>query len=176
MAVIGAAVLALGILMAAAGAWRLVDGIRNVPAEALPGRADAIVVFAGESDRFILGAELAQEGRAPVLVLSAARLPPQAEGWCEEPPAAVEVVCVVPRVDSTFGEAVAFADLARERGWGNVIGVTGNYHAQRAGMLLTRCFEGESRFALVDWPTPRWELTLDEARKTIGDWLWSRGC
>jgi len=37
------------------------------------------------------------------------------------------------------GEAAAFGALATERGWERVVPVTGDYHAQRASMLLSRC-------------------------------------
>lgn len=172
----GLAVLALlGVVVGVFG-WRLVDGIRNATGDALPERADAVVVFAGEDRRFELGRQLVEDGRAPVLVLSASRLPAVAEGWCQERTKSFEVVCLTPEPSSTGGEAAAFTQLARKRRWVNLIGVTGDYHAQRAGMLLTRCFVGEVSWALVDWPTPPWELTGSEVVKTIGDWMTSRGC
>ena len=154
IAVLGGALLA-SVLMA----WRVVDGIRHAGSDPLPARADAV-----------------DEGRAPVLVLSAGKLPAVASGWCSEADTDVEVICIVPEEDSTSGEARSFADLARTRGWDQIIGVTGDYHAQRAVMLLTRCYSGELAMALVDWPPPSRALTLDEARKTVGDWVLSREC
>lgn len=161
--------------LAVAG-WRLVDGVRTASADPLAGPADAVVVFAGEDRRFELGRQLAEEGLAPVLVLSAGRLPEVAAGWCDEPPVEVEVVCLVPDPSSTAGEAAAFAGLAAERDWGSVIAVTGDYHAQRASMLLSRCFDGDLAWSLVDWPTPSWSLTMSEVTKTVADWVGSRRC
>lgn len=166
--------------------WRLVDGIRSASSDSLPLPVDAVVVFAGEDRRFELGRELVEEGRAPVLVLSAGRLPKVAAGWCEAWPfggdspdsdrRSVEVVCLTPDPSSTAGEAAAFAELAAERGWGSVLAVTGDYHAQRASMLLSRCYDGDVSWALVDWPSPSWSLTLSELTKTVGDWVVSRIC
>lgn len=172
----GLAVVVLLVVVAGGLGWRLVDGIRTATQAPLPDQADAIVVFAGEDRRFALGRQLAEEGRAPVLVLSAGRLPSVAEGWCEEQATSFEVVCLVPEPSSTGGEAAAFARLAEERGWASLIGVTGDYHAQRAGMLLSRCFGGDLSWALVAWPTPSWELTRSEALKTVGDWATTHRC
>jgi len=174
--VVGVAVLGGVLLVSGMTAWRMVDGIRHAVSDPLPARADAVVVFAGEDDRFTLGRRLVEEGRAPVLVLSAGKLPAVASGWCGETRADVEVICVVPEEDATSGEARSFADLARAKGWDQLIGVTGDYHAQRAEMLLSRCYGGGLAMAVVDWPPPSRELTLDEARKTVGDWVLSRGC
>ncbi len=166
--------------------WRLVDGIRSASSDSLPLPVDAVVVFAGEDRRFELGRELVEDGAAPVLVLSAGRLPDVAEEWCKGAPvpteeadgvpSGVEVVCLVPEVSSTAGEAAAFGALATERGWERVVAVTGDYHAQRASMLLSRCYDGDLSWALVDWPSPSWSLTLSELTKTVGDWVVSRIC
>lgn len=173
---VGVGALTLLVLVTVVLGWRLVDGIRNATQGPLPDQADAIVVFAGEERRFELGRQLADQGRAPVLVLSAGALPGVADGWCEAQSSGFEVVCLVPEPASTGGEAAAFGQLAEERRWGTLIGVTGDYHAQRAGMLLSQCFGGEVSWALVDWPTPSRELTGSEFLKTIGDWVTSRDC
>ena len=174
--VVMALVVAVGVAGGIVLGWRLLDGIRHPAATPMSGQADAVVVFAGEERRFALGRDLVEAGQAPVLVLSAARLPALVAGWCDEQPVDFEVVCVVPDPTSTSGEASAFAALASERGWGSLLGVTGDYHAQRAGLLLSRCFDGELSWALVDWPTPSWSLTWSEGTKTAGDWLLSRSC
>ena len=177
--VVVAAGLGVVLLLVAGGGlavWRLVDGIRNATQAPLPEQADAVMVFAGEERRFELGRQLVEEGRAPVLVLSAGRLPEVARDWCDEQPATFAVVCVAPAPVSTSGEATAFAQLARDRGWASLIGVTGDYHAQRADMLLSRCFEGEVAWGLVAWPSPPWDLTASETLKTMVDWAGSRSC
>lgn len=174
--VAGLVVVTFAAVVIGVGFWRLVDGIRNPTVGPLPERADAVVVFAGEDRRFELGRQLVEEGRAPVLVLSASRLPPMAEGWCDEELTTFEVVCVIPESSSTAAEATVFARLARDREWGALLGVTGDYHAQRASMLLSRCFGGTASWSVVDWPTPPWALTRSEATKTLGDWLLSHEC
>lgn len=173
---VGVGTVCLLVLVTGVLSWRLVDGIRNATQGPLPDRADAVLVFAGEQRRFELGRQLAEEGRAPVLVLSAGALPAVAEGWCDEQSPDFEVVCVVPEPASTGGEAAAFGRLADERGWSTLIAVTGDYHAQRAGMLLSRCSGGSVSWALVDWPTPPRDLTASEFLKTMGDWATSRDC
>jgi uncharacterized SAM-binding protein YcdF (DUF218 family) len=142
--------------------WSAVQGIRNPPVDQLPESADAIVVFAGEAGRFTLGRELAEAGRAPVLVLNATALPEVAEGWCDEGLGDVDVVCLVPADDSTRGESAAFGALAAERGWASLIGVTADYHVQRAGLWLERCFSGQVAMAQLHWGTPTATLTARE--------------
>ena len=106
-----------------------------------PGRADAVVVFAGRRERLPAGVSLVRRGVAPVLVVSDG-----GDGhWGCPHPAGVPTVCVTPRPATTAGEARAFARLARERGWRVLVGVTSTYHARRAGLLLARCHDGEVR-------------------------------
>jgi uncharacterized SAM-binding protein YcdF (DUF218 family) len=142
--------------------WDSVQGIRNPPVDELPERADAVVVFAGEDGRFTLGRELVEAGRAPVLVLNATELPEVAEDWCEGFSGDVEVICLMPTDDSTRGEATAFGVLADDRQWTSVIGVTGDYHVQRAGFWLERCFSGEVSMAQLLWGEPPRELAMRE--------------
>ncbi len=143
-------------------AWTSVQGIRNPEVDQLPQDSDAVMVFAGETGRFTLGLELVEAGVAPVLVLNAFQLPAEAAGWCEEPIADVEVICLIPDDDSTWGEAKAFGELANRRGWASVVGVTADYHTQRAKMLLERCFSGDVWMAQLDWGEPATRLVRSE--------------
>jgi uncharacterized SAM-binding protein YcdF (DUF218 family) len=162
--IVGSLSLLMTVLMVASAwfVWDAVQGIRNPPVDQLPERADAVVVFAGEDGRFTLGRELVESGRAPVLVLNATELPETAEGWCEGFSGDVEVICLFPEEDSTRGEAVAFGKLAEDQGWTSLIGVTGDYHVQRAGLWLQRCFPGEVAMAQLDWGTPSLTLSTSE--------------
>ena len=63
--VAGALVILLGAFCAATG------GLFVWPAQGMPARVDAIVVLGGPGDRLGTGLELAHQGRAPVLVVSA---------------------------------------------------------------------------------------------------------
>lgn len=174
------ALASVGLLLVATGVavigWRVVDDIRNPSVAVAAASADAIVVFGGEERRFALARELVEAGRAPVLVLGAARLPRSAASWCDERTAAFEVVCVTPTEASTHSEVAAFGGLARRRAWDQIIGVTGNYHASRANMLLERCFDGQLSWELVDWSPLSWDLIKSEALKWTGNLLQPIDC
>lgn len=142
--------------------WSAVKGIRNPEVDQLLKRADAVVVFAGEDARFTLGRELVESGIAPVLVLNDVDLPDVAAGWCDEENKGFEVLCLTPVNGRTRGEAQAFGTLATEQRWDSVIGVTGDYHVQRAETLLRRCFNGKVTMAQVPWNEPRVGLIFEE--------------
>lgn len=128
------------------GVWlaALVSGVRNPPQEPLPERADAVIVFAGEGARFVAARQLAAEGLAGVLVLSAPDLPEVAQGWCDEvDPGPFEIRCVLPDPENTRGEGRMFADLADAEGWGQLVAVTSVSHVQRARTALEQCYAGE---------------------------------
>ncbi len=163
-AIIGFLAAALVLLSALLGifVWTAIQGIRNPAEDQLPADADAVMVFAGEDVRFTLARELVEAGVASVLVLNADALPELAAGWCEEDIRGVRVVCLSPPSQSTRGEAQVFGQLATEEGWSSIVGVTGDYHVQRAGALLRRCFDGEVAMAPVDWGEPVRSLTIDE--------------
>lgn len=143
----GLAVLAvLGALALAS----VVRGVHDPNVGPLPERADAIVVFAGEGQRHQLGRELAADGLAPILVISLGSQYSALDDVCgrTEP---YEVWCVDPDTENTRGEAQMFGRLAHENGWGSVVGVTGDYHVQRARTYLDRCYLGDLAFAAVPW-------------------------
>jgi hypothetical protein len=54
----------------------------------------------------------------------------------------VRVLCLHSEIDTTRGEARAFAELAGREGWRSVTVVTSSYHRHRAGLLVSRCFPG----------------------------------
>jgi uncharacterized SAM-binding protein YcdF (DUF218 family) len=141
--------LVLAVVMAAGFAW-VVHLVRSPSTGAIPGQADAIVVFAGEQARVVLALRLVDEGRADVLVVSDGEANPQVSGSCgqQEP---VRVLCPRPDPLDTRGEARMFARLAQENGWHDLIAVTGDYHLTRARLLLDRCWDGHTTFAPVRW-------------------------
>jgi uncharacterized SAM-binding protein YcdF (DUF218 family) len=117
------------------------------PATDAPGRADAVVVFAGgDGERQSEGIRLVREGVAPVLVISDGGEPgsPRAR-VCRERPAGLRLVCFSPDPATTRGEARRFAELADQQGWRSLVLVTSTYHALRAGLLLERCYDGQVR-------------------------------
>jgi uncharacterized SAM-binding protein YcdF (DUF218 family) len=112
-----------------------------------PGRADAVVVFAGgDGERQDEGERLVRQGVAPVLVISDGGLPGSDNArLCRERPAGLGLRCVSPDPATTRGEARAFADLAEREGWRSLVLVTSTYHLRRAELLLDRCYEGGLR-------------------------------
>jgi uncharacterized SAM-binding protein YcdF (DUF218 family) len=116
-----------------------------------PGRADAVVVFAGaDGERQAAGVRLVREGVAPVLVISDGGLPGSRNARvCRERPAGLRLVCLTPSPATTRGEARAFADLAEREGWSSLAMVTSTYHVRRASLLLDRCYQGRLRRVAV---------------------------
>lgn len=111
------------------------------------GRADAVLVHAGRTDRLDPGLEFVESGVASVLVVSDVgsdfgRGGRYLERLCrrEEP---FEVVCPVPQRSSTIGEARAFGALVEERGWKTVVVVTSRAHLTRARLAVSQCTDAE---------------------------------
>jgi uncharacterized SAM-binding protein YcdF (DUF218 family) len=140
------------------------------PATDEPGRADAVVVFAGgDGERQTEGLRLVRQGVAPVLVVSDGGEPdaPRAR-LCRQRPAGVRLYCFTPDPATTRGEARRFAELAGREGWRSLVLVTSNYHVLRAGLLLERCYDGQVR--RVGTPLRndhRWET----GQQLAGEWL-----
>jgi uncharacterized SAM-binding protein YcdF (DUF218 family) len=112
-----------------------------------PGRADAVVVFAGgDGERQQEGLRLVRRGVAPVLVISDGGQPRSSKArLCRERPAGLRLVCVSPHPATTRAEARQFGELAEREGWRSLVLVTSTYHVRRAGLLLGRCYDGRVR-------------------------------
>jgi hypothetical protein len=145
-----AVVAALIVIFAAATASVLIW-----PVEQTPARADAIVMLAGPGDRLPVALRLAQEHRAPVLVVS--------RGWmgyggpCPPPTPGVRTICFDPNPGNTRGEAEYVSALARRNAWHSLIVVATRPQAVRAQLLFSRCFTGQvsvatTPLALGSWP------------------------
>ncbi len=114
------------------------------PAVDNPTRADAVVVLAGgRGERIALGLRLMRERVAPALVLVGEHTEPAADELCRGGQPPFELVCLLPRPDSTRAEARAAAHLASERQWRSLVLVTSSYHVTRSRMILDRCFPGD---------------------------------
>ncbi|MGV0850938.1 YdcF family protein [Mycolicibacterium phlei] len=142
--------------------------------------ADAILVLAGEHDgREEYGIELARQGWAPTVVLSdpyreddavmnrvcPGRNDTNAE-LRRDNEADVEVVCMVPDLLTTRGEAIAMRQLADERSWTKIMVVTWRYHLPRARFVFRQCFSERPDATVMvavprtyDFSVPEWELT-----------------
>jgi uncharacterized SAM-binding protein YcdF (DUF218 family) len=162
-------VLAL-VLVAAAALAGLTYRLFVFPATDAPGRADAVVVFAGgDGERQAEGLRLVRQGVAPVLVISDGGEPdaPRAR-LCRQPPAGVRVYCFTPDPATTRGEARRFAELAGREGWRSLVLVTSTYHVLRAGLLLERCYDGRVR--RVGTPL-RNDHSWETGKQLAGEWL-----
>jgi uncharacterized SAM-binding protein YcdF (DUF218 family) len=142
--------LALVLVFAGATAWVLVW-----PPQGMPARVSAIVMLAGPGSRLPAALQLADEGRAPVLVVSQGF-----EGYgspCPPPPTGVKLICFDPKPASTRGEAEFVGRLAKQYRWSSVALVVSRPQATRARLLMERCFSGPvyvstAPLALSNWP------------------------
>lgn len=106
-----------------------------------PAPADAVVLLAGADDGRASHAHgLVEAGYAPVLLVSdpGGRFRRVVERLTEGPlrPSSAEVEVVHPDPRTTWGEALAVAGIARERGWSRVLVVTNRPHALRTGLWM----------------------------------------
>jgi len=157
----GLAALLAGTVLAAGLAvrWTLLPAT-VAPEETEP--ADAVVLFAGSSERLPAAVALMQASKAGVLVIPGGDRP----GWTDANRLCLdggtdgdgtpfEVLCPTPDPVTTRGEARVIGRLAAERGWQSVIAVTSTYHIARAELVLGRCFPGRIQAVGVDREMPR---------------------
>lgn len=126
---------------------------------------DAMVVLGGEHDgRELHGLQLAQQGLAPVLLLSNPYDDdPVMSQMCDRRIDKVEVICERPDPLTTGGEALFTHRLAAERNWHTFVIVTWRYHLPRARYVFSHCFADEPHtlimravpraydYSLLDW-------------------------
>ena len=139
--------------------------------DALPARADAIVVLSGGQHRLSEGVRLWRSGIAPTLAISDGRNPswPEANRMCGR----ARVRCFRPEPYSTRGEAQWTAD----QGWGTVIVVTSTYHVRRTRELFGRCFDGRVAVRGAEPPVDHFIVGVAwEWPKSAWYWGFSRGC
>ncbi|MEJ5363531.1 MAG: YdcF family protein [Desulfosoma sp.] len=106
-------------------------GIGNVP-----GKADAVVVFAGAAKRIQAGWDLVRSGAAPKIAVSPA-LPAQLSAYAQRfGPLPPDAVLPEPRARTTFENALLCREIIRDHGLKRVILVTSAYHAPRSYLLL----------------------------------------
>lgn len=123
------------------------------PIQGVPTKASAIVLLAGPGNRMPVALKLAQEKRAPVLVVSQGHL--GYGGPCPASTPGVRTICFEPDPGNTRGEAEYVGQLARKYGWRSLILVATPTQAVRAQLLVARCFSGPTYVATApvgDWP------------------------
>lgn len=119
-----------------------VDAIVVCGAGAHPARFEvAGMHLTGAADRIVMGLELSRLGKAPTLVLggSSSQFPEReilesetVRDWIVDRKLAQGEVIALPACADTHDEAVFTADLARQRGWRQVLLVTSANHMRRA--------------------------------------------
>jgi hypothetical protein len=128
------------------------------PVEWTPSTADAVVMLAGPGSRLPVALRLAEEQRAPVLVIS--------RGWigyggpCPPPTPGVRTICFDPDPGDTRGEAEQVGALARRYGWHSLIVVATRPQAVRAQLLLGRCFSGSVHVTTAPLPWDTWPYQI----------------
>lgn len=128
------------------------------PSGARVSSVDAVVVLSGDfGDRMERALELMSAGVAPVLVHAGTPDSLFVLELCDDKPHgyAFEVVCLLPRPDSTRAEARAVGELARERRWQSIAIVTTKFHAARAGTAFRRCVDARVRVVPTSGRSPR---------------------
>lgn len=110
------------------------------PAQGMPPHVSAVVMLAGPGDRLPVALRLAQEHRAPVLVVSQGQH--GYGGPCPPKPSGVELICFDPDPGNTRGEAEYLGRLAQRYHWNSVALVTTRAQDTRARILVGRCFAG----------------------------------
>lgn len=148
--------------------------------------ADAVVVFAGASERLPAALALMAAGKAEVLVIPNGTR----EGWSDanrlcaggridDHRVPFEVLCPVPDPVTTRGEARAIGEAAAQRRWQSVVAVTSSYHIARAELVLERCFPGRIQAVGVGSDLPGdlwWRLARHEVAGHLAFRLVFRGC
>jgi uncharacterized SAM-binding protein YcdF (DUF218 family) len=128
------------------------------PAEGVPARVDAIVMLAGPGNRLPVALRLAQEHRAPVLVIS--------RGWqgyggpCPSAPRGVTLICFDANPGDTRGEAEYIGRLAERYHWSSIALVTTRPQDTRARILVQRCFSGTVYVATAPLPLGNWPYQI----------------
>ena len=129
------------------------------PPTGMPERVDAIVVLGGQGHRLDYGLQLANENKAPYLVLSEG-LPWIPPGECGHRYPTLTVLCFQPSPDTTQGEAESTARLARQYGWRSVVLITTPDQTWRAELRFRRCFRGGVYAVTTPLPAGQWPYAI----------------
>lgn len=147
------AVLALIVVFSAATARLFIW-----PAQGMPARVSAIVMLAGPGARLPVALQLAQEHRAPMLVVS--------QGWhgyggpCPPVMSGVKLICFDPNPGDTRGEAEFTAQLAKRYNWRSVVLVTTRGQDTRARIQFYRCFSDPIYVITASLPWSDWPYQI----------------
>ena len=129
------------------------------PAQGMPTQVSAIVMLSGPGVRLPVALQLADEHRAPVLVVSQGH-----DGYgspCPPRPAGVQLICFDPdpaHYPRRGGKYIG--RLAKKYHWTSVVVVTSRPQATRARLLVGRCFPGPVYSATGPLPMRSWPYQI----------------
>ena len=154
-----------------------------VPRVDAAGTADVVVVLGGGGPRERYGLDLVADGVADDLVFFSPffdELDLYGVRSCNTRPPELDddvgLECFVPRPRTTRGEMRRVAELARDRGWDEIVVVASTDQITRARMLLARCWDdGEARFLGPDHDDP-WYVRVGYEAGAMAKALVIRSC
>jgi hypothetical protein len=125
------------------------------PAQGMPARVSAIVMLDSPGGALPVAVRLAEQHRAPFLVVSQGT--PASRDPCPRPVPGVTLICFHPTPATTQGEAEFVGRLARAHHWHSVAVVAITPQDSRARLRVGRCFPGRvyvvtAPIALRSWP------------------------
>lgn len=143
------AVAILVTVFAAATGWLLIW-----PPQGMPRHVSAIVMLDGPGARLPVAVNLAQEHRAPVLLVSQG-----VEYSGDQCPGAVprvKLICFHPDPADTRGETEHVGRLAKRYHWASVVLVTTREQDVRARLMMRRCYSGAVYVVTAPRPWYQW--------------------
>jgi uncharacterized SAM-binding protein YcdF (DUF218 family) len=125
------------------------------PVQGMPSGVSAIVMLDGPGSALNVAVRLAEQHRAPFLVISRGTV--ASHDPCPRPLPNVRLICFNPIPATTQGEAEFVGRLARQYHWRSIAVVAITPQASRARLRVERCFAGEvyvvtAPIAATTWP------------------------
>lgn len=111
------------------------------PAQGMPQYVDAIVMLDGPGEPLEVAVHLAEQHRAPFLVVS--RGTPASRDPCPRPISGMTLICYNPVPATTQGEAEFIGRLAKKLQWHSITVVAITPQLSRARLRIERCFTGQ---------------------------------
>jgi hypothetical protein len=111
------------------------------PEQGMPSRVDAIVMLDSPGHPLNFAVRLAEQHRAPFLVVSQGT--PVSRDPCPPPVPRVTLICFNPTPPTTRGEAEFIGQLAKKYHWQSIAVVAITPQDSRARLRVERCFPGQ---------------------------------